>query len=471
MMEDHPIDLAQCELEPIHWVNSIQPVGSFIRLRYFDLKVIGCSQDLLTDGRIPLLKELFDMKPELSDWLRSVDSQGIARISTEFKVKSGVSAAYAYRTDEEIHVELEDIKQTVAAAHVGDVSNQIHHASSIEQLLETCVEVISDFTGFERVMLYRFDEEYHGHVVAEKILPESKLVSYLGHHFPKSDIPSQARAMLEQKFTRYIWDVDAKPVPIVSEKGAGIPDLSLSEYRYPSLIHLEYLTNMRVKSTYTISLIYKGKLWGLIACHHSSLHHLHPLQRNICVRISHLINEKLSLFIDKQVSVLATKLRPFKEALHRGELLQSKDQSQAKELKSLFKADHFCYLKNGEVINHDLKNADNKAELFKWIDLQTDKGVFATNSLFYYLTEDYLPEVAGALIIPLGKGQHLALIRSVYPEIMTWAGNPDKAVAGKDANGRISPRKSFESWVEDQQRFSSSWEPYMIEAVKLFNVG
>jgi len=164
----------------------------------------------------------------------------------------------------------------------------------LEELYQVAVREVRALTGFDRVMLYQFDDEWNGDVVAES--RNEGVDSYLGLHFPHTDIPAQARALYLVNWLRYIPDATYQPVPLLArEPNQGPVDLSHSVLRSVSPIHLEYLANMGVQATLIISLIKDNQLWGLIACHHNSPIHL-PCQMRIASEyIGQILSLQLSL--------------------------------------------------------------------------------------------------------------------------------------------------------------------------------
>ena len=153
----------------------------------------------------------------------------------------------------------------------------LNRASSLQELYDITARAVRALTGFDRVMVYRYDADYNGEVVAEA--KRADLNSFLGLHYPASDIPAQARALYEKNWIRLISDVDYAPAPIepADHPATGAPlDLTYSTLRSVSPIHLEYLRNMGVRASMSISLLRDDKLWGLIACHHYAGPHAPP---------------------------------------------------------------------------------------------------------------------------------------------------------------------------------------------------
>ncbi len=151
---------------------------------------------------------------------------------------------------------------------------RVRKTRGISELAQEAARQVTILTGFDRVMVYRFHPDGSGEVIAE--VAKKGLETFLGLHYPASDIPQQARALYTRNWLRIIADIDAKPVPLVSTAthSASLLDLSMSTLRSVSPIHVEYLQNMGVGASMSISILRDGKLWGLFACHHYSPHHV-----------------------------------------------------------------------------------------------------------------------------------------------------------------------------------------------------
>jgi chemotaxis family two-component system sensor kinase Cph1 len=463
------VDLSNCEKEPIHLVNAIQEVGYFVRLRYFDLKVLGASTNLMDSKHFPSLEHLFGDDLSFRDWLRDKESdQKFVRV--HFYVED-IEVALTKKVvgEEEIHLEFEPFDERTHSVDEYQIRSKIARKQNLEELGQYIVEAVQQVTGFDRIMLYKFDEEYNGHVVNEKIVNDSSLISYLGHRFPASDIPSQARLLLEKKLTRLILDVDGEKVAVLDKEGEAPLDMTYSEYRYPSEIHLEYLKNMKVRSTFTISLLYQGRLWGLIACHHPTRLLVPPFMRNLCDSLAEAASVQIRELVDHQTEQNLKQLELVIEGLKKegDEDVRLLDEISCQTICATFNAHNYFYYEDGVLSDQSDPEMKVSPDFHEWIQLQSSTGIFYSNSIYTYVTDEVLPGIAGVMVLPIGKYQKLVLYRSVYPEVMKWAGNPDKAVAGLDARGRISPRKSFETWVGDQNKLSASWEYHLIETARL----
>src|SRR6185312_14287449 len=151
---------------------------------------------------------------------------------------------------------------------------RVRKTRGITELAQEAARQVTILTGFDRVMVYRFHPDGSGEVIAE--VAKAGLETFLGLHYPASDIPQQARTLYTRNWLRIIADIGAKPVRLLSTAthSAGLLDLSMSTLRSVSPIHIEYLQNMGVGASMSISILRDGKLWGLFACHHYSPHHV-----------------------------------------------------------------------------------------------------------------------------------------------------------------------------------------------------
>ena len=290
-----PVDLDNCAREPIHIPGSVQPRGVLAVVREPELVVSQVSAnvaellgrevgDVVEHG----VGEAFGER--LGSILARVTSSfGDLRernpVEVELDVRGSAIAfdAILHRSDGTLLVELEPAEgprpfsfpNTYQAARgaVGD----LNRAASLQELYDITATSIRALTGFDRVMVYRYDHDYNGEVVAEA--RREDLGSFLGQHYPASDIPAQARALYEKNWIRLISDVAYTPAPLVPavDPVSGAPqDLTYSSLRSVSPIHIEYLQNMGVQASMSISLLRDGTLWGLIACHHYSGPHTPP---------------------------------------------------------------------------------------------------------------------------------------------------------------------------------------------------
>jgi light-regulated signal transduction histidine kinase (bacteriophytochrome) len=280
------VDLDRCADEPIHIPGSIQPHGVLVGVSEPDLIVrvvsTNCADLFGVDATGLLGRPLREavaggrLSSDLEDLPWSDHPTEEFSMSTTLLVdgRERTVDAVLHRTDELLVIEIEPEAGTPPSARTFQLTrasiSRIHRSKGLDALYQVAVEEMSTLTGFDRVMLYRFDADWNGEVVAE-VRRHGDLTSFLGLHYPASDIPAQARRLYRSNWLRLIVDVDYVPVPLVPQDHplTGRPlDLSHAGLRSVSPVHLEYQRNLGVAASMSVSLLDDGELWGLIACHH-----------------------------------------------------------------------------------------------------------------------------------------------------------------------------------------------------------
>ncbi len=271
-------DLNDCDREPIHIPGSIQPHGfmlvtgeddALVAHGAGDIEDITGVQDWIGRPVSALLGETIAAAvaaPPPGDGAVFL-SRWTAPSGETFDVSTHRSGTHRI-------VEVEKSGETT---HFGiDLLARMDHAgvaferaANVRQLAARAADEFRSLTGFERVMIYRFLDDEAGSVLAESKAPE--MSSFLNHHFPATDIPRQARALYVRNPVRVIPEVRYQPRPLRPALPEGAPPLDMSDsvLRSVSPIHLQYLRNMDVGSSASISIVTDGVLWGLVACHDS----------------------------------------------------------------------------------------------------------------------------------------------------------------------------------------------------------
>ena len=292
------LDLAACDREPIHIPGAIQPHGLLFAVREPDLtctQVSANTQELLGRPTAEFIGRGLDESPgpafraQIAAALAAGDPQAVSPLPVEVGDRS--FDALLHRHDGVLIIELEptaEAASTSAFAHhhrrLQSALAAMRAAPDLLALYPIIAQTIADLSGFDRVMVYRFDADWHGAVVGEA-LASPDVDSYLGLHYPASDIPVQARALYEKNWLRLIPTVTYRPAalePALNPQTGRPLDLSFAALRSVSPIHLEYLRNMGVGASMSVSLLVEGKLWGLVACHHRQARFVPPAARAAC---------------------------------------------------------------------------------------------------------------------------------------------------------------------------------------------
>jgi two-component system, chemotaxis family, sensor kinase Cph1 len=346
--------------------------------------------------------------------------------------------------------------------------NQLEETANLQDFCQTIVQEVRKVTGFDRVMLYKFDDDGHGSVVAEEKLEH--LEPYLGLHYPETDIPKPARRLFASNWIRIIPDSKAQSieiVPLVNPITQRRLDLTNSILRSASSCHIEYLHNMGVAASLTISLIKEGQLWGLIACHHMTPKYVSYELRKACEFLGRVIFSEFSAkeetedydyqmrltYIQSTLVEYMSQEENFIEGL-------TKHQPNILDLTGAQGA-AICFGGNYTLIGETPKEEDLNF-LIQWLKSNTNKEIFYTDSLprIYPDAEKYKNVASGLLAIPISKRNYVLWFRPEVIQTVNWGGDPNKAfeLTQSDGNLRLCPRKSFELWKETVRLTSLPWK-------------
>ncbi len=353
-----------------------------------------------------------------------------------------------------------------------------------ESLLGYCslvAEEIRELTGFDRVKIYCFDHKWDGEVIAES--RNDVLPSLLGNHFPASDIPPQARALYEKNLIRVLEDSEAVCVSLLPAMNplTGAPfDMSFSVLRSMSPIHLEYLRNMGVRATVTVSLMLGKRLWGLIACHHATPRHVSFEMRELIEFVGKTVSLKLASLAAATQTRYMEQIRESLLALtqtvrNAGEVEQITHRLEA-EIISVCGASG-CFIKLGKQFYRIglTPNTTQIEGLTAWLrDGRIVDGIFQTEALgeVYPPAQEYQDIASGLLTFALDAKLNDCIywFRAEVIRNISWAGNPAKQLVEDGIGPRINPRRSFSKWMQTARGQARPWSPIEIDAVKVFSL-
>lgn len=476
--------LRGCEKEAIHQLGAVQPHGILLALDS-EFVIRYCRENVDSLFARPWREMLgYSLSSLVSastiEAIRGLEGLGDWRSSAI--IKSNIESAGAIRTHDaavsfnapfwllELETTVADQSELFSQMFVPtrDLLWQLDSEQDLQKYTGKVAELVRLATGYDRVMMYQFDSNWDGEVIAES---RSELTrSYLGHRFPASDIPAQARALYTRNLTRIIADVKAPSVSIRGEDketATGRLDLTYSTYRSLSPVHLEYLGNMGVAATLTISLIQNGRLWGMLACHHKSPKYVTLRERELYELIGKTISIKLSDLKHHEEKKL-------KERVNRLLLnaaitsLEGLSGHHAEELMSIAGATGLVVVDNGSrYCLGDTPSCDQlqrlEAELRQWQPRQ----VFHTDDLASLFPEatDYADVACGIMLAPLNHelDHYLLWCRGRVTYTRHWAGQPHKEISKTGEGFRISPRRSFDRWTQTYDNKSAPWTSVQIE--------
>jgi two-component system, chemotaxis family, sensor kinase Cph1 len=468
-------DLSNCEREQIQLAGSIQPHGALLVLRELDHIIIQASKnasELLRLKRVLgcSLKELDGdllekMHPHLREPMRTIP------IAVRCKV-----GRPSRRFDVLLHrppgggliIELEPAGVAVdLSGKIDNALQSILTASSLGSLCEEAASFFKEITGYDRVMVYRFDDAGHGEVFSERRRPD--LEPYLGNRYPASDIPQIARRLYERNRVRVLVDVDYTPIPLtprLSPLTGKDLDMSLCCLRSMSPIHVQYLKNMGVAATLVASLVVGGKLWGLVACHHYVPRRVPFEVRTACELLAEMTATRivaLESFAQTQAQLSARRLeqRMIEAIAREGDWRMALFDGSQSVLQPVG-ATGCALLFEGQVLTAgDVPGTQQLREIGAWLDQKPHAPVHATTSLaldepaFFPLT----PVASGVLATPVSNsgGEYLLWFRPEQVRTVTWGGDPHKPMVIGEDPADLSPRRSFAKW---HQLVEGTCEPW-----------
>lgn len=477
------VNLTNCENEPIHVPGSIQPHGFLLGLEEDTFTINFCSENCADYTGIPYTEALGKTFEEIfgsqaKEGLEGYIQNNLMLSSSLLRINlAGKPYLCTVHKSKDIYIVEAEPDETVADDGVKEYNNTskflsyMSNTNTLKELCDLVAKGTRDITGYDRVMIYRFDKDYNGEVLAES--RREDLEPFLGLHYPHTDIPVQARKLYIKNLLRLITDVNYTPVPIytVDNKGNNEDlDLSLSILRSTSPIHVQYLENMGVGATLTISLIHKNKLWGLIACHHYSPKNISPEIRLAAQLQGHFITSQIDLRQSYEEYEISRKTKIAHDSANELALNSTDsfaDFVQSHDVLQLCNAAGVSIVFNGAVYKSGLTPTDDEIQyMANWLATFSNNSTYVSESLAEVLPEynSICGKVSGILYHSLNVNNNNCIIW-YRPETRTevkWAGDPTKAII-KDEKG-LSPRKSFEAWNEIVSCKASPWLKPEIEA-------
>ncbi|MCU4185438.1 SpoIIE family protein phosphatase [Acidiferrimicrobium sp. IK] len=486
--------LEGCAAEPIRVPGAIQPHGWLLAVREPELVVVAASDNAsaLLDAPLPeLLGRPLPAGPgaviadALAGLLGGSPDEDIEALNPLAVTVGGRALdAVIHRGSGLLFVELEpaeDQRSGNFGVGVGGALgwyqqlraalHRLPRASSVSELVDELTDLVAELTGFDRVMTYRFTPEWDGEVIAERKAPG--LEPFLGLRYPATDIPAQARALYTTNWLRLIPTSEYTPVPLVPSGGTdgeGPLDLSGAMLRSVSPVHLEYLRNMGVAASMSVSVVIDGRLWGLIACHHYTGPHRPPYRVRAAAEM--LARTASILLAQREMADRAERraergsLRSRAIAAIAARREEDGTGAAGEDLLGLVDASGVTVRLGGTALAEgaalDLADADAVAAAL--LDDGEQRGVGATDHLAQLDPRwaGLAPEVAGALAVRVGDSpdRYVLWTRPEWQREVAWAGDPRHQKAQRSPAGlRLSPRSSFEVWVERVGLRSRPWDP------------
>jgi len=478
------VDLLSCADEPIHIPGSIQPHGALL---FFDRAGLleGWSANSATLlGIAPQLGLSFSdlalhsaAGEAIGECLATCDDEDAAPLVAGLSIGAAEYDCVVHAEGSRIVAEFElretsseEVSRFAIKAH-GSI-DRLRRQKTIDALLASAVEQVREFTGFDRVMAYRFRADDSGDVVAES--RRDDLVPYLGQRYPAGDIPAQARRLYTLNTLRMIADMSYDAVPLYGAPGAGPLDMSHAVLRSVSPVHIEYLKNMHVCASMSVSIVINGRLWGLIACHHMAPKIVPYAVRMAVDVLAQVMASTIHSIEARHEASLAEQSARVRSALVESLLLDDDPLdalgAHAASLVSASGAQAMIVTQHGKIVaDGDLPEGLAESVVASLPENQHDLVVREKRSDWPQALHAQLGKWVGMLALPfdpLGQGWCI-LLRVEQIETVAWGGRPDKIVALGPLGERLTPRGSFDAWHETVRGCAHAWEPNVLANARL----
>jgi light-regulated signal transduction histidine kinase (bacteriophytochrome) len=476
-------DLSSCDAEPIHIPSSVQPPGVLLVVRESDQSVLQASANAEPVSTAPSAAGR-----TLADFLPRGDADRIARMcrdgqvgETPVMVPAGPGLArtvdvVVHRWRQMLVVELDPATEPDDDLYriVGEGFPSLSAATTVEALSTAASDVVRRVTGFDRVMVYRFDRDWNGQVTGESLA--AGVEPWLGLRYPASDIPAQARAMYVHSRTRLIADVNYAAVPIlpVVNPDTGTPvDLTHAVNRSVSPIHLQYLRNMGVGASMSISIVSQDKLWGMILCHHPTARRISHRTRVACDVLAqnlslHLAVRENSRDFGKAIELKSVQARLLEAMTGSPDLFEGLC-GRIEDLCNLGGGDGVAICADRVTVHGQAPGTDQIAALVDWLSANITDDVWRTDSLplAYDPAARFKHDASGVLAVSVSRTRKWWVLwfRAEVFRTRYWAGDPRKP-AEIAANGIVvRPRTDFARWKQTLESHAVDWEKHHVDAV------
>ncbi|MGI4749641.1 MAG: ATP-binding protein [Janthinobacterium lividum] len=482
-MKPYHVDLTNCDQEPIHIPGKIQAHGFLVAVDNETYIISFISEN--TKAYLGKEAAYFLGKPisHLESFFKSADQNQLTNLLIFFKNGKNADSINPYP----IHIDQNKFNLILSISGtnlllefepatsdldfdvhktIGKSVSEILSGKNLHSLLCNTAAEIKKIIQYDRVMIYKFNEDGHGKVVSE--VKNYDLESLLDLYYPATDIPKQARELYKINLTRIIADVNTVSSSIITFQDPNLPlDLSHSALRAVSPIHIQYLKNMGVASSFSISLMAKGELWGLVACHNYSPRFINYKARDASKLIGQILSSALEYRQEEENTEMLHTLDQAASAVSKQikseENITDALTSHATTIQNLTKASGAVLIFNNTVSRVGVTPDEEQIEeITAWLKTTLQDTVYYTHRFpqVFLPAKKYSNIASGILACIISKelNEWMIWFKPEQIESITWAGNPEKPVEHQQ-NGlmQLSPRKSFEAWTEIVKNTSEKW--------------
>ena len=491
-----------CEDEPIHIPESIQSYGYL-----FALDQPSNHIEIISENVMDLFKFSDSLIGQNFFELLEEDQEGIdffhetyqraknrrTRLPVKIKFKSQLVNsendidffAVLYDSEERLVVELEPaakFRQTYTAEHyikiyAMSIAPKFKAFDSLDEMAQEIVETIKYITGMERVVLYKFNEDESGKVIAEAKADD--IESYLNLYYPASDIPRQARELYKKNWVRLTPNVNiasSNLIPSVQESGRKPMDLTQSLLRTISPIHCQYIRNQGLTASFSMSLVTHDRLWGLISCHSRKPTYIPQDVRLQCENLSqlfswHLYAKEEDLFFKKKQSA-DNSIEGMLDKISPANPIVDVFSEHEKDVLQLMDADGFVFYSDQEIISLGITpDLSIVKDIYESIDKHQGTPFITSRIGTDWGSEQKLNGIVGVMLIPLleKRSYFTAWFRKEHVYVQKWAGSPQEKSATASKKERLMPRSSFKVHVKEVSGASKEFDQNDVDMAGRFN--
>jgi two-component system, chemotaxis family, sensor kinase Cph1 len=486
-------DSSFCGSLPLNIINMIQPHGALIVLDKANLQIVQVSENV---------EELLSLTPAqaidtpLSQHIGAVQYQEFSKkISDGLPPKMPFHFSFNKKEDADylalvhdksnyIILELERATEKTNASFI-DVYQQlkislasIDRANTLQEVCDNAIGELKRISGFDKVMIYQFDEDWNGTTIAEVMEPG--ITPYLGLRFPASDIPKQARDLYLKNPYRLIPTREYTPVrlyPVINPVTGAFIDLSDCNLRSVPPVHLEYLKNMEVMASMSTRIIKDDRLWGLISCHHRTAKYLDYEMCTMFELLSGVISSKISAIQNREDFDFNIKLNEIQSGLVK-QVVESKNLSEGM-FNNKFSILDLLNVGGAALVNTkhikttgEVPSSEQIQDIVYWLQHNQPQNVYHVNNLpdVYENAESFSNVASGMIVLPIdaAKGEYIIGFRPEVVQEVNWGGNPNEAINFEKDNVTYHPRNSFKLWQQVVRNTSAPWREGEIAAAEGF---
>ncbi len=486
------LNITNCDNEPIHIPGAVQSHGILVAINIPSGLISYISQNIqsltskeaknfLNTGLEVLADAMHLNNLDTHIFLKTLEEKKRKGLTFDhlnpnlIQIKDKTYNLIHHQSGDELIIEIEPDgeDQLLLQNKIGHIVSQTLRVSKLDTLLNTAAREIRQLIKYDRVMIYKFAQDGHGQVIAEE--KNEDLEPFLGLWYPASDIPKQARELYKINLTRLIANVDTATAPIITFASNETPlDLTHSQLRAVSPMHIEYLKNMGVKSSFSISLISKGELWGLIACHNYSPKFINYQARETSKLVGQIISSSLEYRLEEEEHQVNNSINEnvitLQSQIEQQDIIDALTKNSV-NIRHITNATGAVLIFDNNITRigetPDINEIKNIAD---WLIDHSDNDLYFTSRFpAVYEPAVQFSNIASGILCCIFSRELKEMIIWFKPEQIqevTWAGNPKNSKKSDDkGNIDLTPRKSFEKWTEIVKHTAHNWTSTEINAV------